>query len=309
VITAHPGQIAAECCALMAFLVARAIHDPRLPIEPGGELTARAWLEEQAAVYLSDVLGERTGVGLDEVRKLLLSAEAEGSLERNWNWRNSAAEGLPIEATLAARGFTYNGHPVSAGYFGSYAPDGLAVALFSVAATDSLDLALERCINFLGDADTTGAIAGQLAGAIYGIGSLKPAFVENLQQWDDGEVAVRAYLLLFLGQEAAAGAAAGGGGSAAAGAAGGAAATDQYYTISNIDGSMDLFDAADNAIIQNAQAEGMQTVRLPPKPYGEFEIRFADHGNMWDGLAIQVNLASGNTRKVGVTHGAAAVTA
>ena len=72
---------------------------------------------------------------------------------------------------------------------------------------------------------------------------------------------------------------------------------------------MDLFDAADNAIIQNAQAEGMQTVRLPPKPYGEFEIRFADHGNMWDGLAIQVNLASGNTRKVGVTHGAAAVTA
>ena len=307
-ITAHPGQIAAECCALMAFLVARAIHDPRLPIEPGGELTARAWLEEQAAVYLSDVLGERTGVGLDEVRKLLLSAEAEGSLERNWNWRNSAAEGLPIEATLAARGFTYNGHPVSAGYFGSYAPDGLAVALFSVAATDSLDLALERCINFLGDADTTGAIAGQLAGAIYGIGSLKPAFVENLQQWDDGEVAVRAYLLLFLGQEAAAGAAAGGGGYAAA-AAGGAAATDQYYTISNIDGSMDLFDAADNAIIQNAQAEGMQTVRLPPKPYGEFEIRFADHGNMWDGLATQVNLANGNTRKVGVTRGGAAVAA
>ena len=292
----------------MAFLVARAIHDPRLPIEPGGELTARAWLEEQAAVYLSDVLGERTGVGLDEVRKLLLSAEAEGSLERNWNWRNSAAEGLPIEATLAARGFTYNGHPVSAGYFGSYAPDGLAVALFSVAATDSLDLALERCINFLGDADTTGAIAGQLAGAIYGIGSLKPAFVENLQQWDDGEVAVRAYLLLFLGQEAAAGAAAGGGGYAAA-AAGGAAATDQYYTISNIDGSMDLFDAADNAIIQNAQAEGMQTVRLPPKPYGEFEIRFADHGNMWDGLATQVNLANGNTRKVGVTRGGAAVAA
>ena len=94
-------------------------------------------------------------------------------------------------------------------------------------------------------------------------------------------------------------------------AGGGAAATDQYYTISNIDGSMDLFDAADNAIIQNAQAEGMQTVRLPPKPYGEFEIRFArTEEEMRHGpLAIQVNLANGNTRKVGVTRGAAAVTA
>ena len=50
---------------------------------------------------------------------------------------------------------------------------GLAVALHSVASTTSLDLALERCLNFLGDADTTGAITGQLAGAIYGIGGAR----------------------------------------------------------------------------------------------------------------------------------------
>ena len=50
------------------------------------------------------------------MRQLLLSEEPVGSLERNWNWRNSAEKGVPIEATLAARGYTYNGHPVSAGY-------------------------------------------------------------------------------------------------------------------------------------------------------------------------------------------------
>ena len=136
--------------------------------------------------------------------------------------------GLRIEATLRARGSSYNGHPVSFGYFGeihavrlqetsgdsslrvcnhagSYAMDGLAVALFCVASTSSLNAALERCINFRGDADSTGAIVGQLAGAIYGIGALHWAFVENLQQWDDGEVAVRAYMLHFWGQQHTAG--------------------------------------------------------------------------------------------------------
>lgn len=42
-----------------------------------------------------------------------------------------------------------------------------------------------------------------VAGAIYGIGGLNPAFVENLQQWDDGDVAVRAYMLHFMGQKLA----------------------------------------------------------------------------------------------------------
>ena len=196
--TTHPGAVAAECCAFLAYLVARAIQDPRLPIVPGQEdgLSARAWLEAEAAEYSATVLGDRTGAGVDEVRRLLASAEPEGSLERSWNWRATAEEGLQIEATLRARGHRYNGFPVSAGYFGSYAPDGLAVALHSVASTSSADAALERCINFLGDADSTGAVAGQLAGAIWGVSGLNEAFVQNLQQWDDGEIAVRAALLL-----------------------------------------------------------------------------------------------------------------
>jgi len=210
--TTHPGKIAAECCAFQAFLIARAIHDPQLPIEvpatgvaatgAGFEVvpTARSWLEKQVHEYLETHL-KGDGTGVNEVRRLLLSAEPEESKERNWNWRASEEEGLQIEQTLKRRGHSYNGHPVSAGYFGSYAVDGLAVALHCVATTNSLDAAVERCINFLGDADTTGAIVGQIAGAIYGIGGLKPAFVQNLQQWDDGDVAVKAYMLHFLGHK------------------------------------------------------------------------------------------------------------
>ena len=38
-----------------------------------------------------------------------------------------------------------------------------------------------------------------MQGAIYGIEALHPAFVANLQQWDNGDVAVRAYMLHFMG--------------------------------------------------------------------------------------------------------------
>jgi hypothetical protein len=91
--TTHPGKIAAECCALQAFLIARAIQDPQLPIEvqtetgaagggAGVGLTARSWLETQIDEYLETYLKGQDGVGVNEVRRLLRSAEPEGSLER-----------------------------------------------------------------------------------------------------------------------------------------------------------------------------------------------------------------------------------
>ena len=125
--TTHPGHIAAECCALLAFLIAKAIRDPALPIgTDSGALSARGWLETQIEEYLRTVLGERSGDGVDQVRQLLQSNEpevswpafrnsapdsqtaavaydrrvriplAQGSLERNWNWRATEEEGKCI---------------------------------------------------------------------------------------------------------------------------------------------------------------------------------------------------------------------
>ena len=46
-----------------------------------------------------------------------------------------------------------------------------------------------------GDADSTAAIAGQLAGAIYGFGDIDRRLKEQLWCWDDGEVATRGAML------------------------------------------------------------------------------------------------------------------
>ena len=77
--------------------------------------------------------------------------------------------------------------------------DGLAIALHSVYHTSSFGEAIEKCVNFLGDADSTGAVAGQIAGAFYGYSKINKKFIENLQKWDDGDIALRGVLLYELG--------------------------------------------------------------------------------------------------------------
>ena len=69
-------------------------------------------------------------------------------------------------------------------------------------------------------------------------------------------------------------------------------------------GEHDFYDAADNTAIASALARGDRAVRLPPKPFGTFEIRFgagATSSRMTtppkSGM-LQVNLANQNSREV-----------
>jgi hypothetical protein len=55
------------------------------------------------------------------------------------------------------------------GYFGSYAMDGLYTALHIVYHTSSFKETLFTAANWGGDADSIAAIAGQIAGAMYGL--------------------------------------------------------------------------------------------------------------------------------------------
>lgn len=192
--TTHPGTIAAEACALLAHLLARALT------RPAGPLDVRDFLCREVEEFRTlSGLAERSGPGYDELNWLATSCPVRDT-ERCWNWK---ADSLDIAASLAARGWEYNGYPVSADYFGSYSLDGLAVALWCVYHTSSFDEAVCRSVNFLGDADSHAAMTGQLAGALYGYSSINKQFIEWQSRWDDHELAVRALLLHHLGERLA----------------------------------------------------------------------------------------------------------
>eukprot|EP00928_Gymnodinium_smaydae_P065524 TRINITY_DN48645_c0_g1_i1.p1 TRINITY_DN48645_c0_g1~~TRINITY_DN48645_c0_g1_i1.p1 ORF type:complete len:517 (-),score=55.22 TRINITY_DN48645_c0_g1_i1:146-1555(-) len=189
--TTHPGIVAAEACSLLGHLIVRAM---RLPV--GAPRDARTFLDQATEEYMSTSgLATKSGWGYDQMKWLVTSKPIHDT-ELCWNWKS---RNVDIMGTLRARGASYNGYPVSAGYFGSYALDGLALALWAVYNSSSFDEAVTKSVNLLGDADSHGSIAGQLAGAIYGYSSIHPKFLEWLVAWDDYEFAVRGALLHFLG--------------------------------------------------------------------------------------------------------------
>ena len=190
--TTHPGPIAAEACAFLAHLLCRAMRRGAFHKRLG--VDARGFLCEVADEYEATLGATRAGEpGVEELRRVLRSAEPDGGKERCWNWRDAA---LKIGETMKARGSLYNGYPNTPGYFGSFCLDGLAMAMHSVAMTTSFDAAIAHCVNLLGDADSTGAICGQIAGALYGYGAIHPRFKSDLHKWDDGQIALRAALLV-----------------------------------------------------------------------------------------------------------------
>jgi len=194
-LTTHPGKMAAEACAFMAHIIVRAIHR-----DVDTLTTAKAFLDDVAAEYLALLEGKEEELGSSPARvqmmRLIRSNEPDGGTERCWNWKSSS---LHLCNTVLARGRSYNGYPVSAGYFGAFSMDGLSMALHCLYTTDSLNAAIVKIVNFAGDADTTGSICGQMAGAYYGVDDLEPTWISNMQIWAGREIELRAICLFYKG--------------------------------------------------------------------------------------------------------------
>lgn len=187
-LTTHPGRAAADACGFLGFVTIRAI----LRSGSRGQ-TAKEFLDACVEAYVD----RPETKGQELLMRLLRSSEPQGSKEILWNWRDP--KGPFLKETVAARGSAYNGFPVSGGYMGGYSMDGLAMAMHSFYHTTSFTAALTRCVNLLGDADSTGSICGQIAGAFYGVSAVDRRMVANLNRWDGGEVALRGALLYALG--------------------------------------------------------------------------------------------------------------
>ena len=54
-------------------------------------------------------------------------------------------------------------------YSGGYVAETFSAACYAVRNSDNFEQAVTAAVNYRYDADTTGAVAGQIAGAIYGL--------------------------------------------------------------------------------------------------------------------------------------------
>lgn len=171
----HRGDEAAGCCELMAYLLVIALE-----LEEEDPKNRKDALFASLSAYKGEV---ESVSSLSDSLPRVCNAQDPSKVE-NWNWKDD--------------NFTFNRERLEAqpGYIGSYAMDALAMALHCVYTTDTFEEAVLKAATRGGDADTVGAITGQLAGALYGVRAIPKSWLDAVHQWDrGGEIATRAYLL------------------------------------------------------------------------------------------------------------------
>jgi ADP-ribosyl-[dinitrogen reductase] hydrolase len=82
-----------------------------------------------------------------------------------------------------------------------YCIESLEAALWCFFHTDSYQAAVLKAVNLGDDADTTGAIVGQLAGAFYGVDAIPTHWRERLAMRDDIEKMATALFLFAQSTE------------------------------------------------------------------------------------------------------------
>ncbi len=101
--------------------------------------------------------------------------------------------GHPAVRAVAAG--SWRGKDRSAIRSSGYVIHTLEAALWAVGTTNSFESAVILAVNLADDADTVGAVTGQLAGALYGMGAIPGRWLERLA-WRDSIVMVADSLLL-----------------------------------------------------------------------------------------------------------------
>lgn len=186
-LTTHQGEEAAECARLLAHIIVSAINHPSDKSRVVKQEVLTDLLSEAGPCVFSTDLYSVSCLANSMAEARHESNEGAELVDRNWNWKASTYHYSPARAKEMP------------GYVGSYCMDALAMALHCVWTTRSAASALLKCVNMRGDADTVGAITGQIAGAIYGLSTASGVpldWVISLQNWDNGgDIATRAYKL------------------------------------------------------------------------------------------------------------------
>ena len=158
--TTHNGVEAAECCRLMANILVALINRPEG--KDGKETieeTCANFKSKLAAVeFLAKSQCETEEMYQEERKAHRKFKKFNKSInDRNWNWKDPEFTYAPTRLKQQP------------GYIGSYCMDALSMALHTVWFSKSWKEVAIINADLGGDCDTVGSIAGQIAGAMYGV--------------------------------------------------------------------------------------------------------------------------------------------
>ena len=80
--------------------------------------------------------------------------------------------------------------------------DNMVMSLNVLYTTESFKDAIIKIVNIRGDSDSVASVVGQMAGAFYPIESIPGDWIKAIYNNDDGEIALRGYMLSRLSENA-----------------------------------------------------------------------------------------------------------
>ncbi|RZQ65437.1 ADP-ribosylglycohydrolase family protein [Amycolatopsis suaedae] len=113
-----------------------------------------------------------------------------------WNGHEEQSGALDAAVALAGRGKPTPELVAQLGR-GGVGEGALAIAVYAALATDNPNAALLASVNHDGDSDSTGSICGNIVGAWYGEGAIRPDWLEKLQLRTVVETAAEDALAVF----------------------------------------------------------------------------------------------------------------
>jgi ADP-ribosylglycohydrolase len=123
------------------------------------------------------------------VQQLLRGAELLPALDRavreltGWDGHGEQLRAIERAVDLAGQG-TPSPERVAELGGGNVGESALAIALYAVLSTSSLDEALLVAVNHNGDSDSTGSVCGNIAGARYGVAAIRSSWLDRLEHRD-----------------------------------------------------------------------------------------------------------------------------
>ena len=171
-LSTHQGLEAKECCSLLTFIIVQILNP-----EIGGKKSLKEILDNLGNDFKTDV---------PSVESLAKSIPEKDNPDRDWNWKKDK--------------FRYNEERAerNPGYIGAYAMDNMAMSLHIIYHTESFKEAIIRAVNIRGDSDSVASVVGQIAGAYYPIEEIPSQWIERINKGDEGEIALRGYMLSRL---------------------------------------------------------------------------------------------------------------
>ena len=162
-LTTHQGLEAKECCSLLTYIIVKILNGEKL----------------------KDILDSLDKFKTSEKTVECLAKSGKDE-HNNWNWKEKE--------------YFYNEERAknNPGYIGSYAMDNLSMSLHVVYNTNSFRDAMIKVVNLRGDSDSVASVVGQIAGAYYPIEDIPSDWIEAVNKWDKGEIALRGYMLSRL---------------------------------------------------------------------------------------------------------------